>query len=81
MPKEQISIPIKNYPELKDISEGDDVKLTVDAKVLSNDGETLEIETRSIESELDNAAQFQKDMSRNPINNYGQGQQDDNSDQ
>lgn len=66
MPGEIITIRTERYPELRGLEEGDSVRMTVTGKISMNDGETVEVETESIETEADDAAQFQKKMSKQP---------------
>lgn len=66
MPGENLIIPTENYPELQDLQPGDKVQLTIDAKVVENGEDGLSLETMGIETEVDGADKFQRDMSKQP---------------
>lgn len=78
MPNENIMIGLGNYPELKDLAEGDSGKLVIDYVVKSNDGENLEIETQAIENQDDESKRFHRDMSRqeNMMGAYDEEEED-----
>lgn len=77
MPGERISISTANYPELKDLAQGDNISLNISGKIAGNDGDMVEIETTSIETQKDEAGQFMKKMMKQPEMEGGYDNEDE----
>lgn len=71
--KGTVSLNISDYPDIKNIGEGDDVTIT--GKVVKNDGETVEVECDDVQSEMGADKEKMSRMSAQP----GMMNQNDNS--